>query len=66
MSIAPILSDIFLAKIDKAVAESLRNLNIIMVHRFVDDYLILFDNDPVGNQLYALDMFLVLKIALSP
>lgn len=46
--VAPVLCDIFLAKIDKTISENLDSSLVTKVFRYVDDYLVMI-NRPEGN-----------------
>ncbi|XP_049270946.1 uncharacterized protein LOC125758156 [Rhipicephalus sanguineus] len=48
--IAPILSDIFLSRIDRSINLHLDILNIKKVFQYVDDYLVLLTNDTVADE----------------
>ena len=46
--VAPILSDLFLAQLDRRVHEQLQVSRLAKIFRYVDDFLIIFDTGETG------------------
>uniref|UniRef100_L7LXN1 Putative tick transposon n=1 Tax=Rhipicephalus pulchellus TaxID=72859 RepID=L7LXN1_RHIPC len=61
--IAPILSDLFFAKLDRTVSGDLSDYRSMRIFRFVDDFLILLDCDPMSC---ALDILNFIKERFKP
>ncbi|XP_075539192.1 uncharacterized protein LOC142573847, partial [Dermacentor variabilis] len=50
--IAPILSDLYLVRVNRIMDAKLENSNVKKVYRYVDDYLVLLDPSPCGEMFF--------------
>ncbi|MDD9361451.1 MAG: reverse transcriptase domain-containing protein, partial [Anaplasma sp.] len=53
--VAPVLCDIFLAKCDRAIANTISSTHVSHIFRYVDDYLVLLKERPVDNEKLLLN-----------
>lgn len=52
--VAPVLCDIFLAKCDRDIANTIAGAHVTRIFRYVDDYLVLLRERPVDNEIQTL------------
>ncbi|XP_077551584.1 uncharacterized protein LOC144165360 [Haemaphysalis longicornis] len=65
-SLAPVLSDLLLAAFDRTLQASLRDLDLVQVFRYVDDFLVLFEAAPDTTAERVDDLFCVFVSAIRP
>lgn len=64
--IAPILSDIFLAKLDTSVKDTLDKMGVVRAFRYVDDFLFFIDCDQASFESQTSSILSVLRQRFNP
>lgn len=64
--IAPVLSDIFLAKLDRLLQQRLSSMHVLRVFRFVDDFLVVLECDEEDLQKQSSEIISVFSECLAP
>ncbi|CAN8017135.1 unnamed protein product, partial [Ixodes persulcatus] len=65
-SIAPVLSDLFLASIDRIILEHLEGTKVARVFRYVDDFLVLLETDVLSFHSSMTHILGIFSNCLSP